>query len=90
MVLVLLLPPFSLSTGTVASRAAEFGVFEWSSRSLCRGAGLAGLDAAGSKVSFCFSLAVLVLSLLRQCDPPQCFYLNDIKIHLTFPNHLGT
>lgn len=41
---------FSPSTATVASRGAEFGVFEWSSRSLRRGAGLAGMDAARSKV----------------------------------------
>lgn len=32
-------------------RIPEFAVFEWSSRSVCRGAGLAELDAAGSKVT---------------------------------------
>ena len=42
---------FSSPTATVASRAAEFDAFEWNSRSVCRGAGLAELDCAGSKVT---------------------------------------
>ena len=41
--------PVSLSTATVASRGAEFGLFEWSSRSLCRGAGLAGWTLRGRR-----------------------------------------
>lgn len=40
---------FSLCTATVASRGAEFGLFEWSSRSLCRGAGFPGLTRRGRR-----------------------------------------
>lgn len=43
---------FSLSTATVASRGAEFGLFEWSSRSLCRGAGLALWTLRGWRSEF--------------------------------------
>lgn len=43
---------FSLFTATVASRGAEFGLFEWSSRSLCRGAGFQGLTRRGRRSNF--------------------------------------
>lgn len=40
---------FSRPTATVASRGALFGLFEWSSRSLCREAGLAGWTVRGRR-----------------------------------------
>ena len=45
----MLLPPLRLSTATVAARGAEFGLFEWGSRSVCRGAGLAGWTLRGRR-----------------------------------------
>lgn len=67
-VVLLLLPPFSFSKATVASRCSEFGVFEWSSRSVCRGAGLAVLDAAGSKVRVGFVVLELNEVAARTLD----------------------
>lgn len=78
LLLLLLLPPFSSSTATVASRCAEFGVFEWSSRSVCRGAGLAELDAAGSKVRVLVCDAGIELS--------NCAYSANALKHSQFVN----